>query len=155
MNLVLVLTTELELASLISCASPVLCACQLAVLDSDPRLIEDKAYWINLQRRYSESIFLYDLYIQHVFFFYFREINMAEDDIAILLLTAISEMQESRRQAEVLMRHNQQLVDQNNQLADKMKELVATKQRKQLSKVQVSVQTKVLRLCVLILIGYR
>ena len=75
---------------------------------------------------------------------------MAEDDIAILLQTAISEMQESRRQAEVLMRHNQQLVDQNNQLADKMKELVATKQRKQLSKVQVSVQTKVLKLCVLI-----
>ena len=75
---------------------------------------------------------------------------MAEDDIAILLQTAISEMQESRRQAEVLMRHNQQLVDQNNQFADKMKELVATKQRKQLSKVQVSVQTKVLKLCVLI-----
>ena len=39
---------------------------------------------------------------------------MAEDDIAILLRTAISEMQESRRQAEVLVRHNQQLVDQNN-----------------------------------------
>ena len=75
---------------------------------------------------------------------------MAEDDIAILLQTAISEMQESRRQADVLMRHNQQLVDQNNQLADKMKELVATKQRKQLSKVQVSVRTKVLKLCVLI-----
>ena len=80
---------------------------------------------------------------------------MAEDDIAMLLQTAISEMQESRRQAEVSMRHSQQLVDQNNQLADKMKELVATKQRKQLSKVQVSVRTKVLRLCVLILIGYR
>ena len=76
------------------------------------------------------------------------------DNIAILLQTAISEMQESRRQAEVLMRHDQQLVDQNNQLADKMKELVATKQRKQLSKVQVSVQTKVLKLCTN-LIGYR
>ena len=71
---------------------------------------------------------------------------MAEDDIAILQQTATSEMQESKRQAEVLMRHNQQLVDQNNQLADKMKDLVATKQRKQLSKVQVSVLTKVLKL---------
>ena len=75
---------------------------------------------------------------------------MAEDNIAILLQTAISEIQESRRQAEVLMRHNQRLVDQNNQIADKMKELVATKQRTQLSKVQVSVQTKVLKLLVLI-----
>ena len=71
---------------------------------------------------------------------------MADDDMAVLLQTAISEMQESRRQAEALMRQNQQLVDQNNQLTDKVKELVAAKQRKQVSKVQVSVQTKVLRL---------
>ena len=70
---------------------------------------------------------------------------MADDDVAVLLQTAISEMQESRRQAETLMRQNQQLVDQNNKLTDKVKELVATKQRKQISKVQVSVQTKVLR----------
>ena len=74
---------------------------------------------------------------------------MAEDDMAVLLQTAISEMQESRKQAEALMRQNQQLGDQNNQLTDKVMELVATKQccRKQASKVQVSVQTnKVLRL---------
>ena len=42
--------------------------------------------------------------------------------MAVLLQTAISEMQESRRQAEG---QNQQLVDQ---LADKVKELVETKQ---------------------------
>ena len=62
---------------------------------------------------------------------------MDEDDMAVLLQTAISEMQESRKQAEALMRQNQQLVDQNNQLTDKVMELVATKQhyRKQASKV--------------------
>ena len=71
---------------------------------------------------------------------------MAEDDMAVLLQTAISEMQESRRQAEALMKQNKQLMDQNNQLTDKVNELVATKQRqrKQAPKVQVSVQTKVL-----------
>ena len=69
---------------------------------------------------------------------------MADDDVAVLLQTAISEMRESRRQVETLMRQNQQLVDQHNKLTNKVKELVATKQRKQISKVQVSVQTKVL-----------
>ena len=66
--------------------------------------------------------------------------------MAVLLQAAISEMQASRRQAETLMRQNQQLVDQNSQLTDKMKELVEntqTTRRKQVSKVQVSVQTKV------------
>ena len=43
---------------------------------------------------------------------------MAEDDMAVLLQTAISEMQELRRQAEALLKQNQQLVDQNNQLTD-------------------------------------
>ena len=71
---------------------------------------------------------------------------MAEGDVAVLLQTAISEMQESRRQAETLMRQNQQLVDQNDQLTDKVKELVATKQRKQATKIQVSVQRYNLRL---------
>ena len=73
---------------------------------------------------------------------------MADDDMAVLLQTAILEMQESERQAEALMRKNQQLVEQSNQLADKVKELVATKRRKQVSKVQSpkSVQTRVLKL---------
>ena len=43
---------------------------------------------------------------------------MAEDDMVVLLQTAISEMQESRRQADVLIKQNKHLMDQNNQLTE-------------------------------------
>lgn len=72
---------------------------------------------------------------------------MADDEMAVLLQSAIAEMQASRKQAEELMKQNQQLVDQNNDLSEKVKELVDNtaqrRCRKRVSKVQVSVQTKV------------
>ena len=72
---------------------------------------------------------------------------MAEDEMAVLLQDAISELQASRKQTEALVRQNQQLVEQNTDLTHRVKELVeghSRGRRKQSGpKVQVSVHTKV------------
>ena len=72
---------------------------------------------------------------------------MAEDEMAVLLQDAISELQASRKQTEALVRQNQQLVEQNTDLTHRVKELVEGHsrgpQKQSGRKVQVSVHTKV------------
>ena len=66
--------------------------------------------------------------------------RMAEDDIAVLLQEAISELQASRK---TLLKQNQQLVNQNAELTQKVNQVVETHshgdgRRKSKPKVEVS-----------------
>ena len=72
---------------------------------------------------------------------------MADDKMAVLLQSAIAELQASRKQTEELVKQNRQLVSQNSELTKHVKEVVecnSSGMRKQSKrKVEVSVRTKV------------
>lgn len=74
---------------------------------------------------------------------------MADDDMAVLLQTAIAEMQASRKQTEALVSQNQQLMEQNRELNQRMKTMAgSSKSRKSaVPKIEVSVHTKVKCVC--------
>ena len=73
--------------------------------------------------------------------------KMSDDDLAVLLQQAITELQESRKQTETLVAQNLKLVDQNTDLTKKVTEIVDSAARKgrkkSLPKVEVSVYIKV------------
>ena len=72
---------------------------------------------------------------------------MSDDDLAVLLQQAITELQESRKQTETLVAQNLKLVDQNTDLTKKVTEIVDSAsgkgRKKSLPKIVVSVYTKV------------
>ena len=67
--------------------------------------------------------------------------------MAILLQKAITELRSSRKQAETLAQQNQQLIDQNSDLAKTVKDILesprSTGCKQSKPKIMVSVQTKV------------
>lgn len=71
--------------------------------------------------------------------------RMADEEMAVLLQEAISELQESRKQTSALLKQNQQLMEQNNRLSEGIKEAVKnnTLRNQQKPKIHVSVHTKV------------
>lgn len=74
-------------------------------------------------------------------------LSMADDDMAVLLQEAIAELQASRKQTEVLVKQNNQLMNQNSSLTEKVKEMLDSRipsRRQPKPRVEVSVHTKVI-----------
>lgn len=72
---------------------------------------------------------------------------MVDDEITVLLQEAIAELQATRKQVEALAAQNKQMVEQNSDLTDRVKDMVEGQSRvgwkQSKRKVDVSVYTKV------------
>lgn len=72
---------------------------------------------------------------------------MAEesDDLAVLLQETVAELKASRKQAEVLVQQNKELVERNSDLTNKVEEILDSSRTKKQSKskIEVSIHTKV------------
>ena len=66
-----------------------------------------------------------------------------QDNMAVLLQEAISEIQESRKQTSALLKQNQQLAEQNTKLAQTVKEAVENNTKRSKSKTHISTYVKV------------
>lgn len=68
------------------------------------------------------------------------------DDMAVLLQEAVAELQATRKQTETLLEKNQKLIDENSNLTDSVKEILACSRegkKREKPRIQVSVHAKV------------